>query len=172
MYHQEQMKEKVLLKILDYLDQNQDLILEGFISFRLKDYQQELEGIVNSAVDEFLLEREYIEFIRLLKYFVEIQEPRIQKVQVIFKDGGKFSLLDHEDNPVKHESLDGLMVDILENEINYDDLLISALITLAPREIILHIPTQIGNGDTVKTIQNVFGPRVTRCIGCNKCTGR
>jgi putative sporulation protein YtxC len=169
MYHRHQRKEKVMLKILDYLELHKDLIVEGFINFRLKDYLKELEGIVNSAVDEFLLEKEYMEFIRLLKYFVDIQEPRIQKVQIVFKKNGKFSLLDKEDYPVKHESLDGLMVDLLEDEINYEDLLISALITLSPEELVIHKEPGVETGEAITTIQNVFGERAINCLGCKKC---
>lgn len=169
MYHQHQKKEKVTRKILEYLDSHKDLIVEGFINFRLKDYQKELEESVNSAVDEFLLEKEYLEFIRLLKYFVEIQEPRIQKVQIVFKKNGRFSLLDNEDRPVKHESLDGLMVDLLEDEINYEDLLISALITLSPLELVIHKEPGVETSEAIKTIENVFGERVINCLGCKKC---
>lgn len=170
-YHQHQRKEKVMLRISDYLELYKDLIVEGFISFRLKDYQRELETIVNSAVDELLMEKEYQEFIRLLKYFVEIQEPRIQKVQVIFKKNGKFSLLDEKDKPIKYECFDGLMIDLLENEINYEDLLVSALITLAPQELVLHKELGVETGDTIKTIEKVFGNRVINCLGCKKCQG-
>jgi len=168
-YHRQQRKEKVMLKVLDYLELHKELILEGFINFRLKDYQQELENIVNSAVDEFLLEKEYQEFIRLLRYFVDIQEPRIDKVKIIFKHNGKFNLLNKEDRPVQHESLDGLLLDLQENDINYDDLLISALITLAPRELELHEEKGLTAGDTAKTIENVFGQRVYHCTGCQLC---
>jgi len=168
-FHRQQRKEKVMLKVLDYLDMHKELILEGFINFRLKDYQQELESIVNSAVDEFLLEKEYQEFVRLLKYFVDIQDPRIDKVKIVFKANGKFTLLDKENQPVQHECLEGLLIDLRENDLNYDDLLISALITLAPREVELHIERGASTGDTAKTIENVFGRRVCRCHGCELC---
>ncbi len=168
-YHQHQRKEKVMQRILEYLELSKNLIVEGFISFRLKDYQEELELIVNTAVDELLMEKEYQEFIRLLKYFVEIQEPRIEKVQIVFKNNGKFSLLDEKDKPIKHECLDGLMIDLIENEINYEDLLISALITLAPQGLILHKESEVESNETIKTIEKVFGNRVIICSGCSKC---
>ena len=44
-------------RILEYLELSKNLIVEGFISFRLKDYQEELELIVNTAVDELLMEK-------------------------------------------------------------------------------------------------------------------
>lgn len=168
-YQQRQRKEKILEKILGYLDLHKELVLEGFINFRLKEYQDELEEIVNSAVDEFLLEKEYLEFVRLLKYFVDIQESRVDLVKIIFKNNGKFIMLDGKDEPLKHESLEGLMVDHLENGMNYDDLLISALITLAPKEVEIHLEEGAEAGDTVKTIQNVFGRRVNNCPGCARC---
>lgn len=170
-YHLQARKDKVLLKVLDYLDLHKELVLEGFINFRLKDYQQDLEDIVNYAVDEFLLEREYQEFIRLLKYFVEIQDPRIDKVKIYFSRNGKFKLLDEEEKPVQHEALEGIMLDLEDTDLNYDDLLISALITLSPREIELHQEKGSVKGDTVKTIEQVFGTRIQSCTGCVFCQG-
>jgi len=87
----------------------------------------------------------------------------------VFKKNDKFTLLDSNDQLFQHECLDGLMVDFLENDINYDDLLISALITLAPREIELHIQKEVKMRDAIKTIQNVFGQRVKFCNGCSIC---
>lgn len=168
-YRQRERKEKVMEKILDYLDLHQEMILEGFVNFRLKDYQKELESVVSCAVDEFLLEKEYAEFIRLLTYFVEIQDPRVEKVHIVFKRKGKFALLDDQDQPLRHESLEGLMMDMLGDEINYEDLLISALITLAPQNLVLHIEPGVEIGDAIKTIRLVFGARVANCPGCSKC---
>lgn len=165
-------REKVIAKIEEYLDLHKELILEGFINFRLKDYQNELEEIVNSAVDEFMLEKEYNEFVRLLKYFVDIQEARVEKVKIFFRNSGRFTLLDGYDKPLNHECLEGLMADMLESDINYDDLLISALITLAPREVEIHLEKEVKEGDTIRTIRNVFGRRVSQCAGCEKCQPR
>ena len=170
-YRQRERKEKVMERLLEYLDLNRDLILEGFVNFRLKDYQKELENVVSAAVDEFLLEKEYAEFIRLLTYFVEIQEPRVQKVQIVFKKKGNFALLNEHDQPLHHESLEGLMNDMLANDINFEDLLISALITLAPQELLLHVEAGVKDSDAIKTIRLVFKERVTNCPGCSKCGG-
>lgn len=54
-------------------------------------------------------------------------------------------------------------------DINYEDLLISALITIAPRNVMLHmagIPQEHG---VVQTIQHVFEGRVMTCDGCEIC---
>ncbi len=67
----------IVRKLMDYFENTDSLILDGFVNFRLKDYMKDLEEIVDKAVDDFLMEREYKEFIRLLRYFVDIQEPKI-----------------------------------------------------------------------------------------------
>lgn len=164
-----QRKNKVLLKVLDYLENNDDLIIEGFIKFRLKEYLNDLEDVVNKAVDDFLMEKEYNEFIRLLRYFVDIQDPRIDLVHVLLKPSGLFTLYDGNENVISNEYLEGLIVDLPTDEINYDDLLISALITIAPKRIILHAVKCKQTKNTVTTIQNVFGERVIVCEGCPKC---
>ncbi len=162
-------KNKILLKIVDYLESHDDLILDGFIKFRLKEYLNELEEAVDQAVDDFLMEKEYNEFIRLLRYFVEIQEPRVEKVNVLLKPSGYFQLYDGNENIITNEYLEGFIVDLPEGDINYEDLLISTLITIAPRQIVLHLPDQNKVKSTVNTIKSVFGERVTICPGCSRC---
>jgi len=162
-------KSKILQRVLEYLNHNNELVIEGFIKFRLKEYLQELQESVDRAVDDFMMEREYKEFIRLLKYFVEIQEPRVDKVHVSLNNAGMFKLLDGNNNPINNDYLEGFTVDLAENEINYEDLLISALITIAPKEIVLHFREAGKFSSVVSTIKSVFGVRATSCTGCELC---
>ena len=156
-----QRKNKILLKTVDYLENHDDLIVDGFITFRLKEYLSDLEDVVDQAVEDYLMEKEYSEFISLLRYFVEIQDPRVEKVHVLLNDGNQ--------NAISNEYLEGYVIDLSDGEINYEDLLISALITIAPRKIILHATKYYQTKNTIATIQNVFGDRVSLCQGCPKC---
>jgi putative sporulation protein YtxC len=164
-------KSKVLQKILEFLQSNNEIVIEGFIQFRLKEYIGELQEAVDKAVEEFMMEREYKEFIRLLKYFVEIQEPRMEKIHVMIKNNGVFKLCDDQDNPVNSDYLENYLTDLIDNEINYEDLLISALITIAPSKIVIHLEDKSLSAHTVNTIKSVFESRVEQCQGCEKCTG-
>lgn len=162
-------KALILQKLIEYLHSNDRLIVEGFIRFRLKDYIQELYGAADKAVDDYMLEKEYKEFIKLLKYFVEIQEPRLETVQVLVQTSGRFKLLDEKNNNISGEYLDGFLVETGDAEINYEDLLISALITIAPHTVIVHSPFN-GLGDrAADTIKSVFGERAKFCIKCDIC---
>jgi putative sporulation protein YtxC len=164
-------KSQILHKLRDYLDTADELVIEGFVTFRLRDYLEELEDAVDRAVDEFLMEREYREFIRLLKYFVDVQEPRLDHVHVLLRRGGSFKLIDDDGGAIKSESLEEFVVEMVESDVNYEDLLISALITLAPRSLTIHAQDLSGERDeALDTIMGVFGERVRICEGCAFCT--
>jgi putative sporulation protein YtxC len=163
-------KGQILHRLRDYLDGADELVVEGFVTFRLRDYLEELEDAVDRAVDDFLMEREYREFVRLLKYFVDVQEPRIDHVHVLMRPGGSFRLVDDDGSAIKSEYLEEFVVEMVESEVNYEDLLISALITVAPRSITIHGYPEDEWDESVETIKGVFGGRVTLCAGCQVCT--
>ncbi|KJS81932.1 MAG: hypothetical protein JM58_16060 [Peptococcaceae bacterium BICA1-8] len=163
-------RNNIVHRVIEFLERNQEIVLEGFVNFRLKDYIMEIEDIVDSAVDDFLLEKEYLEFIRLLRYFVEIQEPKVNEVHILLEKNNVFKLVDRNGKLIESEYLDGFSVELMNNSINYEDLLISALITLAPRLVVIHLVNQGEPKDTIKTIENVFGKRVRRCMGCILCS--
>lgn len=158
-------KSRILHKILDYLHSHDELIVDGFVNFRLKEYLTELREAVDFAVDEYMMEKEYNEFVRLLQYFVEIQEPRMAEIHVVLRANGIFQLYDGKGSLVKSDYLEGFVIDA-DNEINYEDLLISALITIAPQRVILHFHECNMYLESMVTIKNVFGERVCICPGC------
>lgn len=163
-------KKIIARKVLDFLEKNKEIVLEGFINFRLKEYTMEIEDIVDSAVDDFLLEKEYLEFVRLLKYFVDIQEPKVNEVHILFTENNAFKLVDKNGKEIENEYLEGFSIELKNNSINYEDLLISALITLAPKMVMIHSPQYFKEAkETIRTIENVFGKRCKRCCGCNLC---
>ncbi|MBE3588171.1 MAG: putative sporulation protein YtxC [Thermoanaerobacteraceae bacterium] len=163
------LKRAITEKIMDFLRQHNQIIIEGFIRFRLKEYVDELQQAIERAVDDFLMEREYREFIQLLRYFVEIQESRVDLVHVLIHPGGVFHLLDERAQVISNESLEGLIMELVDGKINNEDMLISALITLAPRQVVFHCAGTGEHEITLKTIRGVFYGRVRECQGCPLC---
>lgn len=159
----------IVKKLLDYFESSNTLVLDGFVNFRLKEYMKDLEEIIDKAVDEFLMEREYREFIRLLKYFVDIQDPKFDTIHVILRYDNKYNLYDENKNEITNACLHEFINEISEGEINYDDLLVSSLITLAPRKVMIHSPGQFKNKELLETIKSVFSGKVTFCNGCEDC---
>jgi putative sporulation protein YtxC len=159
-----QLREKwhdpIRLRILEHLDTHNELIVEGFIRFRLKDFMKELIETVDKIVEELLVEREYNEFIKLLRYFVEIQEPKVREVHVLVDDDRRYILLDDSMRVINNDILKELAREISDTEMSYDDLLISSLITIAPSKITIHGCDKIKNTELLNTINKVFRGKV------------
>jgi len=160
-------KTKLVTQILSCLDHSDIFDIEGFLSFRAHDYKSEVSKAVEYAINEYVVEKEYLEFIQLLRHFVDSQKPRLEILHVGMTRQGKFHLYDNEGVKVTHQFLEDYQLDNVQ-ELGYEDLLVSALIAVAPRQVILHIRYE-GYKDTLQTIRSVFGERVQDCQGCSLC---
>ncbi len=166
--HENAYNELVSAKLREYLETTDLVMIDGFVNFRLKDYQNELEGIIDKAVDDFMVEKEYKEFIKLLKYFVDIQTPKYEFINIVPAVEG-YSLYDDTGTDVTARCTKEFMRDTGGGFINSDDLLISALISIAPRRVCIHKPERIENEELLKTIKQVFHKCITLCDGCSLC---
>ncbi|MBU3195345.1 putative sporulation protein YtxC [Clostridium algidicarnis] len=170
----ENRKNHILLKIKSCLEENRHQInIDGYIKFRVKELMVDIEDISNKVVENYMIEREYNEFIRLLKYFVDIQESKIDKINIIISKEGTYDVKDDKGNSI----LNTFVGDILENEfndpsINTEDIIISGLITNVPNSIIIHGSSYCLNKEFIETINKVFTYRVEICDGCNECKGK
>ncbi|GAB6138255.1 sporulation protein YtxC [Halanaerobaculum tunisiense] len=161
-----QRKNRVLLEIMDYLAIKEQIIIEGFVRFRLQNYLAELELAIDGAVDDYLVEKDYKEVVHLLKTFIDQQSPQNELVNVVKTEDDRFQLLNHKGVVLENTFLDDYTLQMVEEDLDYQDLLISALITIAPVEIILHFKEPLA---VVKTLENVFGDRISFCLGCQYC---
>lgn len=160
-------KTRLITQILSSLEHNSIFDIEGFLHFRTQEYKNEVNKAVEYALNEYVIEKEYMEFILLLKHFVDSQEPRIKDLHVGITPEGKLQLFDNEGVKVTQQYLGEYQLDNV-HELGFEDLLVSALISIAPRQITLHIRHK-GFQDTLKTIRSVFGDRVNDCHGCFLC---
>jgi putative sporulation protein YtxC len=121
----------------------------------IQDYKMKKE---NKEREEELkiAEQEYNEFIKLLKYFVDIQEPKYEEIHITQNSDGTYKLIDEAGNEVHREYFDEFKREIEDSEVNYDDLLISSLITMSPKKIIINNSESIKNKELLMTISKVF----------------
>lgn len=162
-------KNLIMRSALDYLSLNSTIVIDGFVNFRLKSYMNEVEEIIDNAFEVFVTEREYKEFIKLLKYFVDIQESKLDIIHIKPTLDKKYILLDSDKEYVNNEYFDELKTEIIDEDINHDDILISTLITLAPKKLIIHDIERFKNKELIQTITSVFLDRVIICSGCDLC---
>ena len=78
-------KFKLIYQIFyEYLASHKSIVLNGFINFRLKSYVSFLDDILNEAVNHFVIEKEYLEFISLLKLYINSQNYGCEMVHLVF----------------------------------------------------------------------------------------
>lgn len=160
-------KTKILYALLDYFDFNDSINLEGFVRFRLPEYVQAVDHAVSQALSKLEAAREYREFVHLLRYFVELHEPKTPLAHVILRSNGLFRLLDENGHTIENEYLEGFVTGLVDIRVDSEDLLLSALITTAPKRIIVHLKPK---WSVTQTLVNVFADRVTICTkDCEYC---
>ncbi|SFT00790.1 putative sporulation protein YtxC [Paenibacillus sp. BC26] len=159
---------KVADEIEQFLSSNTRLHLDGFVTFRLAAYWQELKEVVAYAVDEYVMDKQYQEFISLLKYFVRMQEVKLPIVHVLHKGGSDFVLYDQEFQMLETVPADRIVAEMLESEMNMEDMIVSTLITVSPQQIVIH--TRQPELPVMRTLETIFEHRVRLCCTCGHCS--
>lgn len=160
--------QKTLEEIRSFLMQHQRLNITGFLQFRAGDYRNELVEVVESAVNNYLMDKQYQEFISLLQYFVYIQDAKIPSAHLMHQGGHQFILLNDQFKPIETTQLDAwFTIEMLDKEVNFEDMIVSTLITVAPQRIYIH--TREPEAQIIKTIMQIFEGRFSICDYCRQC---
>lgn len=159
----------VTKKIQDCLQENTEININGFITFRMKDLREDIEAIIDKVVENYMVEKEYKEFVKLLKYFVDIQESKIEEIDICIGENGNYSIRDGDGNDIFNEFMKELAECRVDTDANIEDVIISGLITNVPKKVVIHGKENCTNKEFLETISNVFGERVSYCQGCSIC---
>lgn len=159
----------IIDKIKSCLEENSEININGFIRFRMKELREDIENIIDKVIESYMVEKEYKEFIKLLKYFVEIQESKIEEVNIVIDEGGNYSIIDSNKNDIFNEFMKELIECKVDGDVKMEDIIISGLITNAPQRVIIHGKQNCINKEFIDTIENVFENKVNFCNGCTLC---
>lgn len=160
-------RELVLNTLRSYLLESHYLDLSGFISFRLTLYKEMLQETIDLAMEEYLLDQQYEEFLQLLQYFVQFQEPLTPLVHLIHHGGQEFSIFNQSFSPIRESSSGMVVAKMGDLELEMEDQVVSTLISLSPDRILLH--TVAPETTIISTIRTIFGNRVQLCQQCPHC---
>ena len=151
----------------NYLIYNKNLYLQGFTNFRLKNYFDILDEFVNQAVSSYVIEKEYLEFVSLLKLYINAQSSNCEIVHIIYSNLNTI-LLD-ENKKIIDISQDSLDTKFLSDiSFSSNDYTLNSLLTLLPKKIYIHL---IDNciDEFINTLQAIFENRIIICTDCNIC---
>lgn len=152
--------------VVEYFNENKKMILDGFVYFRLKDYIKYLDEVVDYAVNQFIVEKEYKEFINLLKVYVETRKPEYKTLHLIYLNNESV-LLDEEKNIVSVSENIYNAKYLSDISFSSNDFALNALLTLLPEKIEIHLIDD--EDEFINTLKLIFEGRVFICKECEIC---
>ena len=160
-------KNLIYSKLYNYIISNHSILLKGFINFRIKEYFDSLLEQIDKSVNKFIVEKEYTEFISILKLYVNSENSNVNEVHLIYQNI-KPILLDDNKNNINLEN------DLLNRKYLSDisfsnnDYVLNTLLNLLPKKINVHLIDE-NPDEFINTIKLIFENRVHLCTDCSIC---
>lgn len=156
----------VFESVCDYIKNHKSMVIDGFVRFRLFKYINILDSFVDFCVNQFILNREYTEFIDLLKLYINSKETKTKLVHLIYVNDESI-LLDENKNIISlsHSNLDTHYLSDISFSSN--DYALNTLLSLLPEKIIIHLVSP--ENEFINTLRLIFDGKVVICSDCNIC---
>ena len=153
--------------LYSFISNNKVLLLDGFINFRLQAYTAILDDIVAESVNSYIIEKEYMEFISLLKLYINSQKNNSNIVHLIYNTSESI-LLDENKNLILNSEEIFNAKYLSDISFSANDYTLNSLLNLLPKKIYIHlIDNQMD--EFINTLQLIFENRVSICLNCEIC---
>lgn len=153
--------------LYSFISNNKVLLLDGFINFRLQAYTAILDDIVAESVNNYIIEKEYMEFISLLKLYINSQKNNSNIVHLIYNTSESI-LLDENKNLILNSEEIFNAKYLSDISFSANDYTLNSLLNLLPKKIYIHlIDNQMD--EFINTLQLIFENRVSICLNCEIC---
>ena len=153
-------------KNIKYYLNNCDLLdLNGFVFFGIYEYTEKIKNKVSEAINSFVIEKEYENFLEMIKSYIENSTSKMYKVHLVYLNSNA-TLLDDDGNEIKLEDISSNHI-MSDFDFSKNDYVLNTLISIAPKKIVLHLLSPSDN--FIDAIYQIFTSRVTECKNCKYC---
>ena len=126
-----------------------------------------LDNIVTDSVNQYVVEKEYNEFISLLKLYINSQNSNCNLVHLIYLKNE--SILLDENKEIINISKEIFNAKYLSDiSFSSNDFTLNSLLTLLPKKIYIHI-IDCYVDEFISTLQSIFENRINICEDCSIC---
>lgn len=155
---------------IESVNRDNTIQVDGVVRFRLRRFLTALEDVIHDAVEQFLADREYEEFVSMLRYMLD-QQPATQHVLHVYCTDDRVWICDVEGGLLRDPEVSAAAYEASEDgAVNPEDLAMSILITRSPCKIVIHdLTTAPPWPSFAETLERVFLERATRCEDCDSC---
>jgi len=156
--------------IHELMEHDGPFFVDGLVRFRLRDYLTSVDAVIHEMVEQFLTDREYEEFISMLRYMLEAQ-PSSRQVLHVYCSNELVWMCDEQGTLIRDSEVTKAAQQVSDDDdVNAEDLAMSILITRSPCQIVIHDQTVDAPWPTfAETVERVFLDRAKRCDGCATC---
>ena len=159
-------------KFREIMENSKTINLNGFIKFRLKFISLYVIQLVEKSIDNYLMKKEYLDFISIIRYIADAEEREYDIVNIMYNN----NRLQVYDSSMKKLTYIGSMElsGELDNEsLKYDEAVINILLTVSPKKIVLHTDNldkdDVDSVNTLDVIKRIFNGKIEFCKGCRFC---
>lgn len=154
-------------EVLKYILEHKSIVLQGFVNFRLQSYSQLLDQLVDDAVSKYIIEKEYSEFIHLLKMYIETQPSTIPFLHLIYVNGESI-LLDENHKPIPLNNNAVKAKYLSDITFSANDYALNTILNLLPTRLEVHLIDP--EDEFIHTLKSIFEDRIHLCRDCSICT--
>ena len=121
---------------------------------------------VDMCVNKFIIDREYHEFISLLKLYISSSESTCDVIHLIYQNEESI-LLNSSKKIIKPDTTMNSFKYLSDISFSSNDLALNTLLTLLPKKLYIHIIDK--EDDFTNTLKLIFDDRVFVCNDCSIC---
>ena len=151
--------------IQDYFLENSTCILDGFINFRLYNYKNFIDLILENTINDYVIKKEYAEYVNLLSEYISIQEPQTDCIHLIYGTNLKL-LLDNNKNVITDTT--NSTVYLSDISFSSNDFILNSLLSLLPHKLYIHLSDNIED-NFIQFLKLIFKGKFVICNNCNIC---
>lgn len=159
-------------KFREVLENSKTINLNGFIKFRLKFVSLYVIQIVEKSIDNYLMRKEYLDFINIIRYISEVEDKDYDLINIMYNNN-KLQAYDINMKKISYVGEMEISRELDGKIVGYDETIINILLTVSPKKIKLHTYNaeieDIESKNTVEIIKRIFNDKVEICQGCKFC---
>lgn len=156
-------------EVFKKISSNHSLFLQAFINFNLSNYIDFLNNKIDIAVNKFLIDKEYLEFVNILRLYIksESNSSDIEHLHLIYKNKTSIIIDDNKNTICCNDNIKKAKY-VSDISFSSNDFALNTLLNLLPKSITLHLVDGYAD-EFIDTLKLIFQERVKVCDDCDIC---
>ena len=155
--------------LFQHLTNNHSLYLNGFVNFQIHDYLYFLNEKIDFAVNKFLIDKEYLEYVNILRLYINSESinSNTNHLHLIYKDKESIIINNNKEIISCNDNISKAKY-ISDISFSSNDLALNTLLNLLPKKITIHLTDEYDD-EFINTLKLIFQERVIICQDCDIC---